>query len=101
MAEDNGMRPVHPGEVLLQDYLQPLQMTALQFADRLRVPASRGEAVRCGDADIEAPLALRIVRVFGGDARSWLNLQATYGVRLAEEDAALQAELASIEAIGR
>jgi len=80
----NGMRPVHPGEILREDYLVPLGMTATAMAKALNVPASRiNEIVRERRA-VTADIAVKLARCFGGDARSWLNLQATYDLRVAE-----------------
>ena len=80
----NGMRPVHPGEVLREDYLKPLNMSANALAKALNVPAPRiNDVVREGRG-ITADTAMRLARYFGGDARSWLNLQAAYDLRIAE-----------------
>ena len=80
----NGMRPVHPGEILREDYLVPLGLTATALAKALNVPAPRiNEIVRERRA-VTADTAMRLARYFGGDARSWLNLQTTYDLRLAE-----------------
>ena len=80
----NGMRPVHPGEILREDYLVPLNMSANALAKALNVPAPRINDVVRERRGITADTAMRIARYFGGDARSWLNLQAAYDLRLAE-----------------
>lgn len=80
----NGMQPVHPGEILREDYLVPLGMTATALAKALNVPPPRiNEIVRERRA-VTADTAMRLARYFGGDARSWLNLQAAYDLRVAE-----------------
>ena len=80
----NGMRPVHPGEILREDYLVPLGLTATALAKALNVPAPRiNEIVRERRA-VTADTAMRLARYFGGDARSWLNLQTAYDLRVAE-----------------
>ena len=80
----NGMRPVHPGEILREDYLVPLDMTASSLAKALNVRAPRiNEIVRERRA-VTADTAMRLARYFGGDARSWLNLQTAYDLRVAE-----------------
>jgi plasmid maintenance system antidote protein VapI len=71
MTLTNGMRPVHPGEILGEDYLVPLGMSARALANALR--------------GITAETAMRLARYFGGDARSWLNLQAAYNLPVAEK----------------
>lgn len=80
----NRMRPVHPGEVLREDYLVPLRMSANALAKALNVPAPRVNDVVRARRGITADTAMRLARYFGGDARSWLNLQAAYDLRVAE-----------------
>ncbi len=80
----NGMRPVHPGEVLREDYLVPQGLSANALAKALAVPAPRVNDIVRERRGITADTAMRLARYFGGDARSWLNLQAAYDLRLAE-----------------
>lgn len=80
----NGMRPVHPGEVLREDYLVPLNMSANALAKALNVPAPRINDIVRERRGVTADTAMRLSRYFGGDARSWLNLQAAYDLRVAE-----------------
>jgi len=80
----NGMRPVHPGEILREDYLVPLNMSANALAKALNVPTPRINDVVRERRGITADTAMRLARYFGGDARSWLSLQAAYDLRLAE-----------------
>ena len=80
----NGMRPVHPGEVLSEDYLVPLGMSANALAEALNVPAPRINDIVRERRGITAGTAMRLARYFGGDARSWLNLQVAYDLRVAE-----------------
>ena len=80
----NGMRPVHPGEVLREEYLKPLGMSANALAKALSVPAPRVNEVVRERRGVSADTAMRLARYFGGDARSWLNLQAAYDLRVAE-----------------
>ncbi len=83
----NGMRPVHPGEILREDYLKPLDMSANALAKALHVtPARISEIVR-ERRGVTADTALRLARYFGGDPQSWLNLQSTYDLRSAEIEA--------------
>ena len=84
MKIKNGMRPVHPGEVLREDFLRPSGLTAHALAKRLCVPAPRINDVVRERRGVSADTAMRLARYFGGDARSWLNLQAIYDLRLAE-----------------
>ena len=80
----NGMRPVHPGEVLKEDYLSPLGMTVNALAKALKVPTPRINDVVLQRRGISADTAMRLARYFGGDALSWLNLQSVYELRVAE-----------------
>jgi addiction module HigA family antidote len=80
----NGMRPVHPGEVLKHDYLIPLGLSATALARALCVPPPRVNDIVRGRRGVTADTALRLARHLGGDARSWLNLQAAYDLRVAE-----------------
>lgn len=77
----NGMRPVHPGEILREEYLVPLGMTATVLAKDLNVPAPGISDIVRERRAVTADTAMRLARYFGGDARSWLNLQAAYELR--------------------
>ena len=85
MSFKNGMRPVHPGEVLREDFLRPAGLTANALAKALRVPAPRINDVVRERRGITADTAMRLARYFGGDAQSWLNLQTLYDLRVAEK----------------
>lgn len=86
------MRPVHPGEVLREDYLVPLNMSANALAKALNVPAPRVNDIVRERRGVSADAAMRLARYFGGDARSWLNLQAAYDLRVAEIENARRIE---------
>jgi addiction module HigA family antidote len=81
----NGMRPVHPGEVLREDFLRPSGLTANALAKALHVPAPRINDIVRERRRITADTAMRLARYFGGDAQSWLNLQTLYDLRVAEK----------------
>lgn len=80
----NGMRPVHPGEVLREEYLLPLELSVNALAKALNVPTPRLNDVVRERRGMSADTAMRLARYFGGDARTWLNLQAAYDLRVAE-----------------
>jgi len=84
MSFKNGMRPVHPGEILREDYLDPLDMSANALAKALNVPAPRINDIVRERRGVSADTAMRLARYFGGDARSWLNVQSAYELRKAE-----------------
>jgi antitoxin HigA-1 len=88
MSFKNGMRPVHPGEVLREDFLRPAGLTANALAKALRVPAPRINDIVRERRGITADTAMRLARYFGGDAQSWLNLQTQYDLRIAEKSSA-------------
>lgn len=77
----NRMRPVHPGEILREDFLVPLNMSVNALALALSVPATRIHEIVKERRSITADTAERLARYFGGDAASWLNLQAIYDLK--------------------
>lgn len=77
----NRMRPVHPGEVLREDYLAPLGLSVNALAGALGVPATRIHEIVKERRGITADTAMRLARHFGGDAESWLALQAGYDLK--------------------
>jgi addiction module HigA family antidote len=72
------LAPVHPGEVLLQEFLEPLELTQYRLAKNLKVPARRINEIVHGTRAVSADTALRLARFFGTSDRFWLNLQAAY-----------------------
>lgn len=95
---DSGERlpPVHPGEVLRHEFLEPLGLTAHALALALRVPANRITAILGGRRAITAETALRLARHFGTTPGFWLTLQKAYELEVAEqaEGARIRAEVA-------
>ena len=92
MTPINGMRPVHPGEILREDFLGPLGMSVNALAQALRVPATRLHEIVKERRAVTPDTALRLARYFGGDAQSWMNLQASYDLKVAERDAGVMIE---------
>ena len=86
----NGMRPVHPGEILREDYLKPLGMSVNALAQALHVPPTQLHTIVNQRRTITLNTALRLVRYFGGNARSWLNMQAEYHLKIVEHVKARQ-----------
>src|SRR3989338_3498894 len=81
----NGMRPVHPGEILLKDYIKPMGISVRALSLALHVPYSRlREIVDC-NRGVTADTALRLERYFGSEAKGWLSLQVAYDLRVAEK----------------
>ncbi len=74
----------HPGEVLREEYLVPLNLSARALARELDVPANRLTEIMRGTRDVTADTAIRLGRYFGTDPRFWLNLQAAHDLSKAE-----------------
>ena len=72
------LAPVHPGEVLFEDFLRPLGITQYRLAKGLSVPPRRINEIVLGKRAVTADTALRLARYFGTSDRFWLNLQASY-----------------------
>lgn len=73
---------IHPGEILLEDFLKPINITSRQFAADIDVPPSRISEIIRGKRPITADTALRFGLFFKMDPRFWLNLQTEYDVRM-------------------
>lgn len=80
----NGMRPIHPGEILREDFLKPLTLSANALSKALHVPPARVNDIVLERRGVSPDTALRLARFFGGDAQSWLNLQQAYDLKIAE-----------------
>ena len=89
MSEKNGMRPVHPGEILSEE-LVALRMSAKAFSEALDVPGNRITMILKGQRGITADTALRLSRYLGTSPEFWLNLQKSYELRVAELEAGEQ-----------
>lgn len=84
IISQRGLLPVHPGEILLEDFLKPLNITRHRLAKSIGVPQRRVTEICAGKRAISADSALRLARFFGTDAQSWLNLQTHYDLECAE-----------------
>ena len=76
------MSPIHPGEVLFHEYLEPLHVTQHRLAVAIGVPPRRINEIVHGKRRISADTALRLARFFGTNERFWLNLQGRYDLEL-------------------
>ncbi len=76
--------PVHPGEILVEDFLKPMGITRYRLAKSIGVPQRRIDEICAGKRAVTADTALRLARFFGTDAQSWMNLQAEYDLEMAE-----------------
>jgi addiction module HigA family antidote len=76
------LAPVHPGEILAEEFLKPLSLTEYRLAKGLRVPARRINEIIHGKRAISADTALRLGRFFGNSPRFWLNVQSAYDLEV-------------------
>jgi addiction module HigA family antidote len=84
MPMRNAMRPVHPGEVLREEFLVPLELSASAVARELKVPPNR----ITGLLNETRAIALRLARYFGTTPEFWMNLQSVYDLRSSERESA-------------
>lgn len=80
----NKMRAIHPGEVIREEYLVPMGMSAHALAIELRVPATRINDIVRERRSVTPDTALRLARCFGTTAQFWLNLQSSFDLKQAE-----------------
>lgn len=92
MMSTNGMRPIHPGEILREEYLAPLGMSVNALAGALRVPTTRMNDIVRERRGVTADTALRLARYFGTSERYWLNLQTEYELRRAQVQSAARVQ---------
>jgi antitoxin HigA-1 len=85
VAEDTVMPPVHPGEILQEEFLAPLGVSQYQLAKAVDVPARRINEIVHGQRRITADTALRLSRYFSTSERFWLNLQARYDLEIEKD----------------
>ena len=85
MAAETVMAPVHPGEILLEEFLVPLGVSQYQLAKAVSVPARRINEIVHGQRRISADTALRLARYFGTSERFWINLQARYDLEVEKD----------------
>lgn len=84
--------PIHPGEILLEDYMKPLGLSAHRLAMALHVPATRVGEIIHGRRAITADTAIRLGRYFKTTAHFWLNLQNAYDLEVIEDETLAQIE---------
>ena len=82
---DTIMPPVHPGEILLTEFLEPLGVSQYQLAKAVDVPARRINEIVHGQRRISADTALRLARYFGTSERFWMDLQARYDLEIEKD----------------
>ena len=85
MTNKDRLPPIHPGEILREEFLGPLRMSADQLALALRVPATRINDIVNEKRGITADTALRLSRYFGTTPKFWMNMQSSWELKVAED----------------
>lgn len=93
--DSDSLAPVHPGEILLEEFIKPYGLTAGRVAARLHIARPRIEKLVRGQTPITIDTALRLERLFGASAQFWLNLQNSYDLDIAQRGVA--SDISSIE----
>lgn len=93
----NILPPVHPGEILREEFLAPLRMRAGALARHLNVPRTRIERLTAEQTPVTTDTALRLAKFFGTSPEFWMNMQAGYDLKV--EAVAKKADLARIKAL--
>jgi antitoxin HigA-1 len=83
---DKSLSPIHPGEILLEDFMKPLGLTQYRLARDLRVTPIRISQIVNGKRSISVDTALRLARYFGTSAAVWLRLQVRYDLEVADQE---------------
>jgi addiction module HigA family antidote len=92
------VEPVHPGEVLKEEFMKPLGLSANKLARAIRVPPNRVSAIVNGERSVTADTALRLAKAFGTTPEFWLNLQRQHDLDRARDEATDLARIAPIRA---
>lgn len=86
MRRAKKLSPIHPGEILLEEFLKPLRMSMNKLADNLRVPPNRITQIVDGRRSITGETALRLARYFATSPEFWLGLQKDYDLQVARDE---------------
>jgi len=85
-AKPKLLEPIHPGEILLEDFMKPLEISINRLARDLVVPPGRISSIVNGKRSITADTALRLGKYFGVSPQTWLGLQTEYDLRMAQRE---------------
>jgi antitoxin HigA-1 len=86
MSRPKKLPPIHPGKILLEEFLKPLGMSMNKLADALHVPANRITQIVEGRRSVTGETALRLARYFGTSAEFWLGMQKDYDLEIARDE---------------
>ena len=96
----NNMRPIHPGEIIKEEYLEPLGMSVNALAIALRVPAPRINDVVRQKRGVSIDTALRLSIYFNTTAQFWMNLQTSYDLKIARQNIAkIEGEIVPLQTV--
>jgi addiction module HigA family antidote len=84
--KNNKIQPIHPGEILLEEFLKPMGISQYRLAKDISVPARRINEIIHGKRSISVDTALRLSRYFGLSERFWLNLQILYDIEIQKDN---------------
>lgn len=87
---DEKLAPISPGEILFEEFLEPMEISQAQLARDLNVPPNRINQIVRGKREITADTALRLGQYFGIEPEFWLNLQLRYNMKVAQDKVGLQ-----------
>lgn len=82
---DPKLAPIHPGEILLEEFLEPMKISQYRLAKDLQVPPRRINEIVHGKRRISTDTALRLARYFGTSERFWINLQVRYDLEMEKD----------------
>ena len=85
MTEQELLTPIHPGEILLEEFLKPMEISQERLAQDLNVPTEQINEIIQEKRGITAEIALRLSRYFGMSERFWMNLQARYDIEMEKD----------------
>jgi addiction module HigA family antidote len=85
MMKENKLPPIHPGEILMEEFLKPMELSQYRLAKDISVPARRINEIVHGKRSISPDTALRLSRYFGMSERFWMNLQARYDLEMEKD----------------
>ena len=91
-AKQKLLKPIHPGEILLEEFMKPMDISINQLARDIAVPPGRVSAIVNGKRAITADTALRLGKYFGVSPEVWMGLQADYDLRVAQRAIGAEAE---------
>lgn len=97
----NALPPVHPGQIIREDILPELEMSVKDAAFYLGISRQMLHDILAERKPLSAPMCLKVAKLFGGTPQRWMNLQAAYDLKIAEQDKSVMASVARIIPVAR